>query len=97
MAENNIEINCPECKSLIVIDRITGQILLHKPVETTAKHSFDSLMSQMSASKSEVSKKFQKELESQKDRSRILEEKFKEAMQRADKSDKPMRNPLDMD
>jgi hypothetical protein len=35
-------------------------------------------------------------MESQKDRSRILEEKFKEALQRADK-DKPYINPMDLD
>ena len=44
-----------------------------------------------------MAKKFERELEAQKDRSRLLEEKFKEAMQRADKSDTPMKNPLDYD
>ena len=93
----NIEITCPGCEATIVIDRVTGEILLHKPKPTTATHSIDSLVSQLSSQKSETEKKFEKNLESQKDRSRILEERFKEAMQRADKSDKPYRNPLDMD
>ena len=30
-------------------------------------------------------------------RARILEEKFKEAMERAEKSDKPVINPMDLD
>ena len=97
MAEQNIEVTCPDCQATIVIDRVTGVILLHKPKETSGTHSIDSLMSQMSAKKSEMEKRFEKEMESQKDRTRILEEKFKEAVQRADKSDKPVRNPLDMD
>ena len=96
MAEN-IEITCPGCEATIVIDRVSGQILLHKPKPTTAIHSIDSLMNQMVSKKSEMAKRFDKELESQKDRSRILEERFKEAMERADKSEKPMPNPLDMD
>ena len=38
------------------------------------------------------------ELSSMKDRDRILEEKFQEAMKRAEKDkDKPYRNPLDID
>jgi hypothetical protein len=38
---------------------------------------------------------FEQEMSSQKDRERLLEEKFKEALKRADKDDKPYRNPLD--
>jgi hypothetical protein len=41
---------------------------------------------------------FAQELNSMKDRDRILEEKFQEAMKRAEKDkDKPYRNPLDFD
>jgi hypothetical protein len=93
----NIEIACPECQATIVIDPVSGQILLHKAKEITATHSIDSLMNEMASKKSEAAKRFEKELESQKDRKRILEEKFKEAMRRADKSEKPMPNPLDLE
>ena len=51
----------------------------------------------METQKSEMAKRFDKEMESQKNRSRILEEKFKEAMERAEKSDKPVVNPMDLD
>ena len=97
MAEGNIEITCPECEATIVIDRVTGQILLHKAKPVSATQSLDSLVSQMHSKKSEMATKFDKEMESQKDRARILEERFKEAVKRADKSEKPMPNPLDMD
>jgi hypothetical protein len=41
---------------------------------------------------------FQQELGSQKDRERLLEEKFQEAMKRAEKDkDKPFINPMDVD
>ena len=41
---------------------------------------------------------FAQEMSSQKDRERILEEKFKEAMKRAEgELDKPYKNPLDLD
>ena len=41
---------------------------------------------------------FAQEMSSMKDRERLLEEKFKEALKRADTdSDKPFRNPLDLD
>ena len=93
----NFEIQCPCCEATIVVDRISGEVLLHKPKETKSGLSLESMVSNLETQKSEMAKKFDRNLESQKDRSRILEEKFKEAMQRADKSDKPLINPMDLD
>ena len=93
----NIEIECPDCGTALVIDRETGEILWHKAKETAQKRDFDAMVSNLRGQKDEMAKKFDREMESQKDRARLLEEKFKQAMQRADKSDKPMKNPLDLD
>lgn len=93
----NFEISCPCCEATIVIDRVTGEVLLHKVKETKQTASLESMVSNLETQKSEAARKFEKQLESQKDRSRILEERFKEALQRADKSDKPHVNPFDLD
>ncbi len=92
----NFEVTCPCCESLIVIDRITGEVLFHKVKERKSSQSLESMVSGLESQKSEIAKRFEKEMESQKDRSRILEEKFKEALERADK-DKPYINPMDLD
>ncbi len=92
----NLEITCPCCESLIVIDRITGEVLFHKEKEKKITGSLESMVSNLETQKSEAEKRFEKQLESQKDRARLLEEKFKEALKRADK-DKPYINPMDMD
>jgi predicted nucleotide-binding protein (sugar kinase/HSP70/actin superfamily) len=95
---SNFEINCPCCEALIVIDGTSGEILLHKPKPSGTGKSFEEMLGQLSASKTEMEKKFEKGLESQRDRSRILEEKFKEAMKRAESEpDKPRVNPMDLD
>ena len=93
----SFEITCPCCDTLIVVDRISGEVLLHKQKEKANKESFDAMVSKLEAQKTEAAKRFEKQLESQKDRARILEEKFKEAMQRAEKDDTPVINPMDMD
>jgi sulfate adenylyltransferase subunit 1 (EFTu-like GTPase family) len=93
----NFEIICPCCESLIVIDRISGDVLLHKPKEKKSGQSLEAMVSGLETQKSEMAKRFDREMESQKDRARILEEKFKEAMERAEKSDKPVINPMDLD
>jgi hypothetical protein len=93
-----LEVTCPCCEASIVIDRITGEILWHKAKERAAnKGSLEDMVSQLDAQRADAAKKFEKNLESQKDRARLLEEKFKEAVARADKSDKPMPNILDLD
>jgi uncharacterized Zn finger protein (UPF0148 family) len=93
----NFEIVCPCCEATLVIDRLSGEILLHKAKETKSTLSLESMVSNLETQKSEMAKRFDKNLESQKDRARILEERFKEAMQRAEKSDKPPINPMDLD
>src|SRR5688572_28768731 len=94
----NFEITCPCCEATIVIDRLSGEVLLHKAKETRgAGGSLESMVAGLEAQKSEAAKRFVRQLESQKDRARILEEKFKEALQRAEKSDEKYVNPMDMD
>lgn len=93
----NFEIQCPCCEALIVIDRLSGEVLLHKAKEVRTTGSLESMVAGLESQKSDAAKRFERQLESQKDRSRILEEKFKEAMERAEKSDEKYVNPMDMD
>lgn len=97
MSNKPFEIECPDCRTTIVIDRETGQILWHKTPEATQKHNLDAMLSGLHSQKDEMARKFDREMESQKDRASILDKKFREAVERADKSDKPMKNPLDLD
>jgi hypothetical protein len=91
----NFEINCPCCDATIIIDRNSGDILLHKVKEKRAGGSLESMVAGLESQKSEMEKKFDREMASQKDRSRLLDERFKEALLRAEKSDKPPVNPMD--
>ena len=93
----NFEIVCPCCDATIVIDRLSGEVLLHKAKETRSNQSLEAMVTNLETQKSEMEKRFDRQMESQKDRARILDERFKEAMERADKSDKPYINPFDAD
>lgn len=88
---------CPCCETNLTIDAQTGAILAH---EEKAKKlsSFEELKNDLVKQKEARENIFAQEMSSMKDRERLLEEKFKEAMKRAgDETDKPFRNPLDMD
>lgn len=95
--ESGFTILCPCCEATLVVDRETGAIISseakHKPVA-----SFEEMARGMEKQKQVRDQLFAQELSSQKDRERLLDEKFREAMKRADKTkDEPYRNPLDID
>lgn len=88
---------CPCCEANLTIDAQTGALISHeeksKPIA-----SFDEMLKGLDKQKQMRDQIFQQELGSQKDRERLLEEKFRDAMKRAEKDkDKPYINPLDID
>lgn len=94
----NLEITCPCCEATLVIDRLSGEVLVHKAKEKRGPGgSLDAMVAGLESQKSDAARRFDKQLESQKDRARILEERFKAALEQAEKSDDKYVNPMDMD
>lgn len=88
---------CPCCEATLTIDSQTGSILAHEE-KKKAHGSFEDLKGELSKQQALRDQLFEQEMSSIKDRERLLEEKFKEALKRADTdSDKPFKNPLDLD
>ena len=88
---------CPCCEATLVVDAVTGALISHeekaKPVA-----SFEEMAKGMEKQKALREQIFAQELGSVKDRERLLEEKFREALKRADKdTGTPYKNPLDLD
>ena len=95
--ESKFTIICPCCETTLTIDAHTGALLSHEE-KTKPIASFDEMVKGLDKQKQVREQIFAQELSSMKDRDRILQEKFQEAMKRADKDkDKPYRNPLDID
>ena len=90
-------VTCPCCETSLTIDAQTGALLAYE--EKRKVHgSFEDLQGEMSKQKEMREQIFAQEMSSMKDRERLLDEKFKEALKRADTdSDTPYRNPLDLD
>ena len=88
---------CPCCEATLTIDAQTGAILAHE--EKKKVHgSFEDLKGELNKQKELRDQLFSQEMSSIKDRERLLEEKFKEAMKRAEgEKDLPYKNPLDLD
>ena len=92
-----LSIICPSSEATIVVDSQTGAVLAHEE-KKKAHGSFEELAGELSKQKELREQLFAQEMSSMKDRERLLEEKFKEALKRADTtSDTPFKNPLDLD
>jgi hypothetical protein len=88
---------CPCCEATLTVDADTGALLSHDE-KSKPLASFDEMVKGLDKQKQVREQIFAQELSSMKDRDRILEEKFQEAMKRADKEKgKPYLNPLDID
>lgn len=100
--QDTLTISCPECGADVTIDRHTGTVLFHRPArkEVAGKEKdFDTLLAGIDESKSRADQVFQREVSALKDRDRLMEEKFREAMRRAEEEtdDSPPVRPWDLD
>jgi uncharacterized Zn finger protein (UPF0148 family) len=88
---------CPCCEATIVVDAQTGIVISHQE-KAKPLASFEEMAKELESRKKVRDQVFSQELGSVKDRERLLEEKFREAMKRAEKDkDTPYKNPLDYD
>src|SRR5687767_13897519 len=88
---------CPCCEATISVDAQTGAVMSHEEKKKVLG-SFEDLKGELSKQKELRDQLFAQEMSSMKDRERLLEEKFREAMKRAEgEKDVPYKNPLDLD
>ena len=91
-----ISVICPCCEASITIDGNTGAVLAHDEKKKVLG-SFEDLQGELGKRNELRDQLFAQEMSSQKDRERLLEEKFQEARKRAKDIDKPFKNPLEFD
>jgi len=92
MSSNSIDAVCPCCETKLKIDVKTGEIIWReeKPKPSV---SLSDMVKGLGAQKKEQEALFQKRSDSEKERNRVLDDKFKEAQKHVDKSgDRPLRD-----
>lgn len=96
-----LTVRCPDCDSDLVIDAATGEVLSHRKAKQplAGGKDFDSLFQGLEKEKARASDVFDREMSAMKDRDRLLEEKFREALRRAEEDPEPgpPRRPFDLD
>lgn len=93
-------LRCPDCGSELVVDAATGEVLSHRAPKAPpgGGKTFDALFADLDVQKANAEERFAREQAAFADRDRLLDEKFKEAMKRAEaEPDAPVRRPFDDD
>lgn len=96
-----LRIRCPECGCDLTVDVESGQVLFHKGAvkEPGGGRDFDQLLAGLDESKDRAAEVFRREVSAVKEHDRLMEEKFREAMRRAEEepdSEPPLR-PWELD
>lgn len=97
---DRIELECPTCKTEIVVDPETKAILMSREPKRAARGDLDSMIAGIVTGKESRDSLFEKQMSQQKNRERVLDAKFKAAVEKAKKDDgSPSRpiNPMDLD
>jgi hypothetical protein len=102
MAETRkLTLRCPDCGSDLVVDAATGEVLSHRKAKQpiAGGRDLDSLFAELDRDKANAENVFEREVAALKDRDRLLDEKFREAVKRAeeDPDEGPPRRPFDLD
>lgn len=93
---NKLEILCPCCEAKLQVDQKTGEVVWKEEKKKTVS-SLSDMVKGLDKQRKEAETLFKKQNEIEKDRSRLLDEKFKEAQKHVDKdSPKPLRD-FDLD
>ena len=93
MGSNNLDVTCPCCESKLIVDKKTGEVVWEEKKEK-AVPSLSDMVKGLDAHRKETESLFKKQSEAQKERDRILEEKFKQSQKKVDPNDdsKPLRD-----
>ena len=101
MPGKRLHVRCPDCETELVVDAETGEVISHREAKRpiAGGKDFDSLMRGIDEGKARAEAVFEQEKAAMKDRQRLLDEKFDEALKRAheEPDDVPPKRPFDLD
>ncbi len=92
---NKLQVRCTCCEATLTVDSQSGEVLFTKQPEKKTV-SFEDAVSQVRKNQETASDRFDEAFEKEKGRKDLIDLKFKEAMERADELEMPIRD-IDLD
>ncbi|GMR22760.1 MAG: hypothetical protein BMS9Abin37_1131 [Acidobacteriota bacterium] len=97
MVAADFKIVCPCCQSKILVDYKAGAVISHEELPGKASPTFEQAVAQNAKRKSDAEDAFAQAVREHENKEELLEKKFKEAFEKADKTDTPPPHPFDYD
>jgi len=97
MVSKDFKIVCPCCQSKILVDYKAGAVISHEEPPGKASPTFEQAVAQNVKRKSDAEDAFARAVREHENKEELLEKKFKEAFEKADKDDTPPPHPFDYD
>ena len=96
--KDRVQVDCPCCRTKLVVDVATGAILSEERPKTDVSQSFEQAMTDVKSGAARREDAFTKAFDRTKNLDDLLQKKFEEARRKAasDPGGKP-KNPLDLD
>lgn len=91
----DFKVTCPCCQSKILIHHKTGAVLSHEPPPGRATPTFEQAVAANARRKDEAEDIFAQAVREHENKEEILEKKFKEAFEKADKDGSPPPHPFE--
>ncbi len=96
MGSKKLDVVCPCCETKLTVDKKTGEVIWEAKKEKSVA-SLSDMMKNLDSQRKEQENIFKQRSASEKDRNRLLQDKFREAQKNVDKdSDLPFRD-IDFD
>lgn len=95
-----LRVTCPDCGGELLVDSRTGAVVSHRAAERPSPaKDLDALFREAEENKARAEEIFERERLAYQDRDRLLEDRFREALERAQASgdDGPPKRPWDLD
>jgi len=97
MLNEDFKVKCPCCHTRLLIDHETGAIISHEEPPSKSTPTFEQAVAQNQKRKAEAEDLFAQAVREHENKEELLEKKFKEAFEKADKDGTPPPHPFDYD
>lgn len=91
-----INVKCTCCDATLTVDAATGEVLFTRQPQRKSVSSFEDALSQVREQQATAADRFDQAFEKEKGRKDLIDAKFREAMERADELEMPVRD-IDLD
>lgn len=98
MGDRSFVVKCPCCQARLTIDRELGEVLAHEtPPPTRTVSDIGAAVAALRTKSAEREERFRREMESQGQKAKLLDRKFREGLKKAKDDPAPPIRPIDID